>query len=190
MHIFEFVMIGIGLAMDAFAVSICKGLAMNKINKKHCLIIALYFGGFQVLMPLIGWILGRQFETYIISFDHWIAFALLVFLGVKAIIDALKEKPEAVEVQDDRRIDHKEMFLLAIATSIDALAVGITFAFLQVNIVPAITTIGLVTFAICIFGVFVGNIFGNKFEKKASIIGGVILILIGVKILVEHLGIF
>lgn len=190
MHIFEFVMIGIGLAMDAFAVSICKGLAMNQINKKHCFIIALYFGGFQALMPFVGWILGKQFETYIISFDHWIAFALLVFLGIKAIVDAIKEKPEEVEVQQDSRIDHKEMFLLSIATSIDALAVGVTFAFLQVNILSAITTIGLVTFAICIFGVFVGNIFGNRFEKKASIIGGLILIVIGVKILIEHLGIF
>ncbi len=190
MHIIELVLIGIGLAMDAFAVSICKGLAMNKINKKYCLVIALFFGGFQALMPFIGWILGKQFESYIISFDHWIAFGLLVFLGIKAVIDAVKENPEDVEVQEEVRIDFKELFLLGIATSIDALAVGVTFAFLQVRILSASTVIGLVTFAICIFGVFVGNIFGNRFEKKASIAGGVILIFIGIKILVEHLGIF
>lgn len=190
MHVFEFILIGIGLAMDAFAVSICKGLSMHKINKKYCLIIALFFGGFQALMPFIGWILGKQFETYIISFDHWITFGLLAFLGIRTIVDAMKNDSEAVELQEETKIDLKELFLLAIATSIDALAVGVTFAFLQVHILPASTIIGIVTFILCILGVFVGNIFGNKFEKKASIAGGIILILIGIKILVEHLGIF
>lgn len=189
MHILEIILIGIGLAMDAFAVSICKGLTMKKLNIKHMLVIALYFGAFQAIMPTIGWVLGKQFQSYIISFDHWIAFALLVFLGLKTIIDTIREKDDEQTEKQESRLDHKEMFLLAIATSIDALAVGVTLAFLQVNLVSTVSIIGIITFIICIFGVLVGNMFGSTLKKKASIVGGVILIVIGTKILLEHLGI-
>ena len=189
MHILEIILIGIGLAMDAFAASICKGLSMKKLNIKHAFVIALYFGGFQALMPFIGWILGNQFQTYIVSFDHWIAFVLLVFLGLKTIIDTLREKDDEQGEKQESRLDHKELFLLAIATSIDALAVGVTLAFLQVSILSTVSVIGIITFAICIFGVLVGNMFGAGSKKKASIVGGVILIGIGTKILLEHLGI-
>lgn len=170
--------------MDAFAVAVCKGLSMPKVNKKQCLLIACFFGGFQALMPLVGWALGRQFEAYITKFDYLIAFGLLVFLGGKMIAETWKEKETGPE---DTALDIKELFLLAIATSIDALAVGITFAFLQVKIVSAITIIGCTTFGFSIAGVFIGNIFGARFKKKAEIAGGVILIIIGVKILAEHL---
>ena len=181
--------IGVGLAMDAFAVSVCKGLSMRKVNKKQCFVIALFFGGFQAIMPLLGWLLGMQFESYITQIDHWIAFVLLVFIGGKMIKEAL-QKEEVVEVKEmDPPLDLKEMLLLAIATSIDALAVGITFAFLQVPIGEAITIIGLETFVISIVGVYVGNFFGNRYKKKAELVGGIILVLIGVKILLEHLGI-
>ena len=189
MHILEIILIGIGLAMDAFAASICKGLSMKKLNIKHAFVIALYFGGFQALMPFIGWILGNQFQTYIVSFDHWIAFALLVFLGLKTIIDTIREKDDDQGEKQESRLDHKELFLLAIATSIDALAVGVTLAFLQVSILSTVSVIGIITCAICIFGVLVGNMFGAGSKKKASIVGGVILIAIGTKILLEHLGI-
>ena len=189
MHIFEIILISIGLAMDAFAVSICKGLSMKKLNVKHAIVIALYFGGFQALMPLIGWILGSQFQVYIVSFDHWIAFLLLVFLGTKTIIDTIKEKDDEQGEKQESILNHKELFLLAIATSIDALAVGITLAFLNVKLAPTVSAIGIITFCICIFGVFVGNMFGSTFKKKASIAGGVILIAIGLKILLEHLGV-
>ena len=176
--------------MDAFAVSICKGLSMRKVNKKQCLVIGLFFGGFQALMPFIGWVLGSQFEQYITSIDHWIAFILLGFIGGKMVVEAIKEKDEAVEVgKMDPPLDFKEMFILAIATSIDALAVGITFAFLQVPIVEAVSIIGITTFVISVIGVYVGNFFGNRYKKKAELAGGIILILIGLKILLEHLGI-
>ena len=185
----EIFLIGIGLAMDAFAVSICKGLAMSKLNKKQTVIIALYFGGFQALMPLIGWILGIRFQQYIVAVDHWVAFILLAFIGGKMIYEAVKgEEDEAIEVKD-ASLDHKELVMLAIATSIDALAVGITFAFLDTPIVPAITIIGITTFIICILGVVVGNFFGSKYKNKAEFAGGLILVLIGSKILLEHLGI-
>ncbi len=189
MHTFEIILIGIGLAMDAFAASICKGLSMKKLNIKHMLVIALYFGGFQAIMPLIGWVLGSQFQRYIVSFDHWIAFALLAFLGTKTIVDTIKDKDEDSE-KIESVLNHKELFLLAIATSIDALAVGVTMAFLNVNLASAVSIIGIVTFCICVFGVLVGNMFGSTFKKKASFAGGVILILIGFKILLEHLGIW
>lgn len=189
MSVFEIILIGIGLAMDAFAASICKGLSMKKLNMKHGLVIALYFGGFQFLMPLIGWVLGSQFQVYIVSFDHWIAFALLVFLGLKTIIDTIREKEEEQAEKEDSKLDHKELCLLAIATSIDALAVGVTLAFLQVNLLSTVSLIGIITFCFCVFGVFVGNMFGSTFKKKASIAGGVILIAIGLKILLEHLGV-
>ena len=183
-------MIGVGLSMDAFAVAICKGLNMRKLDKGQTLVIALFFGGFQALMPFLGWLLGKQFESYITSFDHWIAFVLLAFIGGKMIWDVFKgdDKDEAY-CRASARLDIKELFVLAIATSIDALAVGISFAFLQVNIGFAITLIGCTTFVLSAAGVFVGHKFGAKYEDKATVVGGVILILIGLKILLEHLGI-
>lgn len=189
MQLFEIILVSIGLAMDAFAVSICKGLSMKKLNVKHGLVIALYFGAFQAIMPLLGWLLGSQFQVYIVSFDHWIAFILLAFLGAKTIVDTIREKEEEQREKTESILNHKELFLLAIATSIDALAVGITLAFLEVKLVMAVSVIGILTFGICIFGVLVGNMFGTTFKKKASIAGGVILILIGLKILLEHTGI-
>ena len=185
---FTLLLMGVGLSMDAFAVSICKGLSMRKVNKKQCLVIGLFFGGFQALMPFIGWVLGSQFEQYITSIDHWIAFILLGFIGGKMVVEAIREKDEEVGKMDPP-LDFKEMFILAIATSIDALAVGITFAFLQVPIVEAVSIIGITTFVISVIGVYVGNFFGNRYKKKAELAGGIILILIGLKILLEHLGI-
>ena len=183
-------MIGVGLSMDAFAVAICKGLAMPKLDKVQTLVIALFFGGFQALMPFIGWLLGKQFESYITSFDHWIAFILLAIIGGKMILDVIKGRDDEEETAvTESKLDIKELFMLAVATSIDALAVGISFAFLQVKIVSAITVIGCTTFCISAIGVFVGHKFGAKYEDKASLVGGVILILIGLKILLEHLGI-
>ncbi len=190
MSYFEIFMIGVGLSMDAFAVAICKGLAMPKLDKVQTLVIALFFGGFQALMPFIGWMLGKQFESYITSFDHWIAFVLLAIIGGKMILDVIKGGDDEEETAvTESKLDIKELFMLAVATSIDALAVGISFAFLQVKIVSAITLIGCTTFCISAFGVFVGHKFGAKYEDKASLVGGVILILIGLKILLEHLGI-
>lgn len=185
----ELLLMGVGLAMDAFAVSICKGLAMRKVNKKQAVVIGLFFGGFQALMPFIGWVLGSQFESYITSIDHWIAFVLLGFIGGKMIVEAVKPEDENVEIdQMDPPLDIKEMFLLAIATSIDALAVGITFAFLDYPIVEAVSIIGIVTFIISIGGVYVGNFFGNKYKNKAEFAGGLILVLLGARILLSHLG--
>ena len=188
----ELLLMGVGLAMDAFAVSVCKGLGMKKLNKKQAVVIGLYFGGFQALMPLVGWILGIQFQKYITSIDHWIAFILLAAIGGKMILDVIKEKGEGEEVCPDAsvKINLKENFMLAVATSIDALAVGITFAFLQVRLAPSVTVIGCITFGFTIAGVFIGNVFGSKIKDKATLIGGLILIGIGVKILLEHLGIF
>lgn len=176
--------------MDAFAVSICKGLGMRKVNKKQALVIGLFFGGFQALMPLLGWTLGIQFEQYITSIDHWIAFILLGFIGGKMIVEAVKPDDESVEVKEmDPPLNIKEMFVLAIATSIDALAVGITFAFLDYPIVESIIIIGITTFVISIIGVYIGNFFGSMYKKKAELAGGIILVLLGVKILLEHLGV-
>lgn len=189
MGIVELLLIGIGLSMDAFAVSICKGLNMKKkVNKVHCAVIALFFGGFQALMPLVGWALGKQFESYITSIDHWIAFVLLVLIGGNMVRESF-EKEEGEVCPQEEKLNIKELFLLAIATSIDALAVGITFAFLKVDIISAISIIGVTTFIISIIGVFIGNIFGSKYKDKAELAGGIILILIGAKILLEHLGI-
>ena len=186
----ELFLLGIGLAMDAFAVSVCKGLGMRRLNKKQTLIIGLYFGGFQALMPLIGWLLGSQFQKYITSIDHWIAFILLSFIGGKMMIEAIREwnEEETVDVMD-APLDHKNMLVLAVATSIDALAVGITFAFLDTPIIEAITIIGITTMVISIIGVIVGNFFGSRYKSKAEFIGGLILVLLGLKILLEHLGI-
>ena len=156
----ELLLMGVGLAMDAFAVSICKGLGMKKVNKKQAVVIGVFFGGFQTLMPLIGWILGKQFERYITSVDHWIAFILLGFIGGKMIVESLKKEEEEEIEKSDKPLDLKEMFILAIATSIDALAIGITFAFLGTPIVEAITIIGVTTFVISIGGVYIGNFFG------------------------------
>ena len=183
----ELLLIGVGLSMDAFAVSICKGLAMRRVNKKQAFVIGLFFGGFQALMPFIGWALGTQFESYITSIDHWIAFVLLVFIGGKMLWDVFHEKEESAAEKSDARLDHKELFMLAIATSIDALAVGIAFACLDVQIWSSVSIIGCVTLVLSFCGVWIGNRFGNRFEKKAEIAGGVVLILIGVKILLDHL---
>ena len=190
MGLLELALIGVGLSMDAFAVSICKGLSMRKVDKKYMLVLAAFFGGFQALMPTLGWLLGSQFQSYITAIDHWVAFILLVLIGGKMILDVIKEKGENEEVcpDDSVRIDRKEFFLLAVATSIDALAVGITFAFLQVKLASSVTIIGCITFCFTIAGVLIGNVFGTKFKDKATILGGIILIAIGVKILLEHLG--
>lgn len=188
--VIELFLLGVGLSMDAFAVSVCKGLGMRKLNKKQALIIGLYFGGFQALMPFVGWLLGSQFQKYITSIDHWIAFILLGFIGGKMMIEAAREwnEEEVVDVMD-APIDHKNMLVLAVATSIDALTVGITFAFLGTPIVEAITIIGITTMVISIAGVVVGNFFGSRYKSKAEFIGGLILVLLGLKILLEHLGI-
>lgn len=183
----ELFLIGVGLSMDAFAVSVCKGLAMDKINKKQALVIGLYFGGFQALMPFLGWLLGVRFQRYIVSIDHWVAFALLAFIGGKMIWEAVRGGEEGETGPKDQPLDHREMLVMAVATSIDALAVGITFAFLKVSIAEAVAIIGCTTFALSIVGVAVGNFFGSRYKKKAEILGGVILILIGSKILLEHL---
>lgn len=184
-------LMGVGLAMDAFAVSVCKGLSMRKVNKKQCLIIGLFFGGFQALMPFIGWALGIRFQEYITKFDHWIAFILLGIIGGKMIAEAVRGGDEAVEIEEmDAPLNIKELFILAIATSIDALAVGITFAFLDIPIVEAVTVIGVTTFIISVIGVYIGNFFGNRYKNKAELAGGLILVLLGTKILLEHLNIF
>ena len=172
-----------GLAMDAFAVSICKGLAMREKVLKKGIIVGLWFGGFQALMPTIGFFLGTQFKDQITSIDHWIAFVLLGLIGINMVKEALSNDEE----QADDSIAVKEMFMLAVATSIDALAVGITFAFLNVHIVSAALMIGVCTFLISFVGVKIGNIFGTKYKSKAELAGGIILILLGFKILFEHL---
>ena len=184
MGIVELVLIGVGLAMDAFAVSICKGLSMKKkINYKKALIIALYFGLFQGGMPLIGYALGVSFEEIVLSIDHWIAFILLSVIGIGMIKESLGDEEESL----NDKVDFKTMVILAIATSIDALAIGVTFAFLNVNIIFASLLICVITFVISYFGVVFGNKFGDKFGSKAELVGGIILILMGLKILLEHL---
>lgn len=186
MTLFELFLIGIGLSMDAFAVAICKGLSMQKIDKKGTVSIGLAFGSFQALMPLIGYLLGSRFASYIESVDHWVAFLLLAFIGCNMIKES---REEAEEEEAFTGIELKELLILAVATSIDALAVGVTFAFLGVSIVEAITIIGCTTFVLSIAGVFVGNLFGARYKSKAELTGGIILVLIGAKILFEHLGI-
>lgn len=186
MGLIELFLIAVGLSMDAFAVSVCKGLAMEKCSFKKAGIVGLWFGTFQAGMPLIGYFLGVRFQSLITSVDHWIAFFLLVFIGGNMIREALSAPEDG---EENESLDVKTMFALAVATSIDALAVGITFAFLKVNIVWAVSFIGVVTFLISVVGVKVGNRFGAKYKNRAEIAGGVILILIGTKILLEHLGI-
>ena len=184
MGLIELFLIAVGLSMDAFAVSVCKGLAMPKCTFKKAAIVGLWVGGFQALMPAIGYVLGAQFQETIASIDHWIAFVLLALIGGNMIHEALDNDEE----EADASLDVKTMFLLAVATSIDALAIGITFAFLKVNIIPAVCFIGIVTFIISFAGVKIGNVFGARYKNKAEIVGGVILILLGLKILLEHLG--
>lgn len=183
MGILELVILAVGLSMDAFAVSVCKGLAMKKISMKKMCIVGLWFGGFQALMPLVGYFLGIQFSDKIVSIDHWIAFVLLVIIGANMIKEAFgKDEEEA-----DDSLKFKIMLVLAIATSIDALAVGVTFAFLNVNIWISVALIGCVTFALSAVGVKIGNVFGVKYKSKSEIVGGCILIILGCKILIEHL---
>lgn len=185
MNLFSLFLIAVGLSMDAFAVAICKGLAMKKITIKKALIVGLWFGGFQGLMPAIGYLLGTQFEKYITNIDHWIAFVLLFIIGGNMIKEALSKEEEKA----NDSLAFKEMLLLALATSIDALAVGVTFAFLKVQIIPAVSFIGVITFTLSAIGVKIGNIFGSRYKSKAELAGGIILILMGCKILLEHLGI-
>ena len=188
MTFFELFLIGIGLSMDAFAVSICKGLSMQKIDKKYTLCIGLFFGGFQALMPLTGYLLGSRFSGYIERFDHWIAFVLLALIGFNMIKESREEEKE--EEKPYAGVNFKELLILAVATSIDALAVGVTFAFLQVNIVSAVSFIGVTTFILSAVGIRIGNIFGAKYKSRAELVGGIVLILMGLKILLEHLGVF
>lgn len=184
----ELVLLSVGLAMDAFAVAICKGLAMNRVNVKQCLVIALFFGGFQAGMPVLGWLLGSTFANKIKMVDHWIAFLLLGYIGVKMISDGIKEWKEETKVEEmDPPLDLRELLILAVATSIDALAVGITFSFLEVAIATAAAVIGIITFVISAGGVYVGNIFGERYKTKAQITGGVILVILGLRILITHL---
>ena len=184
MGIAEIFFISIGLGMDAFAVSVCKGLSMLKMKWKKALIVAIYFGIFQALMPVIGFIFAKNFSNEIININYWIAFILLLIIGINMIIESLKK-----EEKGDDDISFKTMIVLAVATSIDALAVGVTFAFLNVNIMLAISLIGIITFIISMIGVKIGNVFGDKYETKAELAGGFILIFLGAKILLEHLGI-
>ncbi len=185
MGIGEIVLLAVGLAMDAFAVAICKGLASAKAGWKEMLVVGLYFGLFQAGMPLIGYFLGVQFQEQIVAFDHWIAFGLLTIIGINMIREALSKDEEPA----DASLSFRVMVVLALATSIDALAIGVSFAFLQVDIWLAVAIIGTITFGISMVGVKLGNVFGCKYRAKAELAGGIILILIGLKILLEHLGI-
>ena len=182
--------LAVGLSMDAFAVSICKGLAMRRITLGKAAVVGLWFGGFQAGMPFLGYLLGVQFRDRITAIDHWIAFVLLGIIGVNMIREAVSEKEDEPGcLQEEASLAVKDMFLLAVATSIDALAVGVTFAFLDVEILPAVSFIGVTTFLLSAVGVKVGNVFGTCYESRAELAGGVILILLGFKILLEHLGI-
>lgn len=190
MGFIELFVIGVGLSMDAFAVAVCKGPGMKMVNWRHAFVIALMFGGFQGLMPLIGWALGSQLTSLIEPVDHWIAFILLVFIGGKMLWDAFRgdDGCETCGCAEEK-LDMRELLMMAVATSIDALAVGVTFAFLGVNVMAAVVVIGVTTFALSFVGVVAGNRFGARFEKPATIAGGVVLVLIGLKILLEHLGV-
>jgi len=185
MQLWELFVIAVGLSMDAFAVAVCKGLSVPKVKPAHTLITGAWFGGFQALMPLIGYLLGTRFESMLTSVDHWIAFFLLGIIGGNMIREAIRGEAE----KTDCSFCVKSMFPMAVATSIDALAVGVSFAFLSVPIVPAVTFIGVTTFVLSAVGVVIGNIFGARFQSKAELAGGIVLILMGTKILLEHLGI-
>ena len=183
LKLIDIILLGVSLAMDATAVSICKGLSMKKLDKKKTITIALYFGTFQAVMPIIGYLLGISFKEVVESIDHWIAFFLLAVIGINMIRESLSKESESL----NDLIDFKTMTPLAIATSIDALAIGITFAFLRVNIIGAVTIIGIITIFLSMIGVFIGNEFGNKYGKIAETLGGIVLIGIGLKILLGHL---
>ena len=232
MSLWELFLLALGLSADAFAVALCQGITMKKFDWKHALIVGLFFGGFQALMPFLGWALGKQFEAYITKFDHWIAFVLLAFIGGKMIIEAVKSSiaskagkataadrsnvtpragnaaapttetaaapttetaaaptAETAAAPAPEKANLKELTILAVATSIDALAVGISFAFLQIRIVPSVSLIGATTLALSVLGVFIGFRFGTRFKEKAELAGGIVLCLIGLKILLEHLGV-
>ena len=184
MRLAELFLIAVGLSMDALAVSVCKGLSVRRLQLRHALLAGLYFGGFQFLMPVMGWLLGYRFEAMIKSVDHWIAFVLLALIGLNMIRESFSDSEEL-----DSDFGFRTMVLLAIATSIDALAVGVTFAFLEVRILPEAGLIGVTTFLLSALGVWIGHQFGQRFRANAERLGGVILIGIGVKILLEHLGI-
>ena len=186
MEIWELFIIGVGLSMDAFAVSICKGLSCRKASLKNLMTVGLYFGGFQALMPLLGYWLGTSFQTLVSSVDHWIAFILLALIGANMIREARSNEEE----QCDSSFSAGKMLPLAVATSIDALAVGVSFAFLKVNIYEAITLIGATTFVLSAAGLWVGTVFGSKYKSGAEMTGGIVLILMGCKILIDHLGLF
>jgi len=183
----ELFLIAVGLSMDAFAVAVCKGLSMRRLSPPNMLIVGGYFGVFQAGMPLFGYLLASTFSDKITGFDHWIAFVLLVLIGGNMVRESLSKDEDG---EDDGSLKIKEMLPLAVATSIDALAVGVTFAFLQVDIVSAVGLIGVVTFVLSVVGVKIGNLFGAKFKSKAEFLGGVVLVLMGAKILLEHMGIF
>lgn len=188
MTLYELFILAVGLSMDAFSVAVCKGLSVHRVQKKHYLIVGAWFGGFQALMPAIGYLLGSTFSKYIEAYDHWVAFVLLAFIGGNMLREAFSKKEEDAP---DASFAFKSMLVLAVATSIDALAVGVSFALLpNVNIVAAVLFIGVVTFLLSAVGLKVGNVFGAKYKSRAEIAGGVILILIGLKILLEHLGVF
>lgn len=182
----ELFLLAVGLSMDAFAVAVCKGLAVKRVGWKHMLVVGAWFGGFQALMPLLGYLLGNRFARYITSIDHWIAFVLLAAIGANMLREAFSGKDEA---EADASLGFKAMLVMAVATSIDALAVGITFAFLPVNIWVAVGLIGVITFLLSMLGVKAGGVFGAKYKARAEAAGGVILILLGLKILLEHLGV-
>lgn len=202
MNLLELFLIAIGLSMDAFAVALCLGLTMKKVTAKKALIVGLYFGIFQAAMPLIGYLIGTQFADKVVAFGHWVAFILLCLIGGKMIVESFKvdkcsdRECPAGKCSDrecpgrqEASLKFKDMLPLALATSIDALAVGISFAFLKVNVAPAIASIGVITLALSMVGVKIGNIFGSKFKSKAELAGGIILVLMGIKILIEHMGV-
>ena len=186
MRILEIILIGIGLAMDAFAVSVCKGLSMKKLKWENVFLIATYFGSFQAFMPLIGYFLGTTFQNLVTAISHWIAFAVLAFIGGNMI----KESFQGQKNLENDSIHMRNMILLAVATSLDALAVGITFAFFKINVFLAIVIIGIITFLLSVVGVLIGRLFGDKLQNKAEMLGGIILIMIGIKILLEHFNFF
>ena len=185
MGIFELFLLAVGLSMDAFAVSVCKGLSAGRVTLPHALTAGLWFGGFQGLMPFLGWLLGSRFQVLIASIDHWIAFLLLGLIGLNMIRESRSQEEESLGTSFSPRA----MLPLAVATSIDALTVGITFAFLEVSILPAVCFIAATTFLLSCIGVKVGNLCGTRFQSKAELLGGIILILLGLKILLEHLGV-
>ncbi len=186
MSFLELLLISIGLAMDAFAVSVCKGIAMRKLSYKKAIIIAIFFAVFQAFMPLIGYRLGLSFSNKIAAIDHWIIAMILVVIGFNMIKGALTNEKECF-IEEDTSLHFFDLVALAIATSIDALAIGIGFAFLQVDIIPAVTSIGIITFLMCVIGVKIGNVFGERYSSKAEFIGGIILLLLGIKVLLEHM---